>query len=89
MDALDSDILIRELRADEEKTLRAFYGKNLGIIDTIIFNLSFSDVLKSAYRVMGTTFIATKSDRIVGSFSVKVQTYREKQVGLSIKRIEE
>ena len=61
MNALDSDILIREMRADEEKTVREFYGKNLGMINTISFNLSFSDVLKCSRRGMGTTFLSNKN----------------------------
>lgn len=78
---MDSEILIREIRQGEEEAVKEFFEKNLGIIDTLVFNLSFKDVLKSARRGMGTTFVATKEDRIVGSFSVRLQDYREKQVG--------
>jgi len=78
---LDSDILIREISLEEEKAVRDFFEKNLGIIDTIIFNLSFGDVLKSTRHGMGTTFVATKGEKIVGSFSVRLQTHRGKRVG--------
>lgn len=78
---MNSDILIREISLEEENAVKEFFEKNLGFIDTIIFDLSFGDVLKSTRRGMGTTFVATKGEKIIGSFSVRLQTHQGKRVG--------
>ena len=48
MGAADSEVSIRQILPGEEKTVREFFEKNLGIIDSIIFQLSVGHAMESA-----------------------------------------
>jgi len=81
MGAADSEILIRGIAADEEEKVIELYDRNLGIIDRLVFTLSFRDVVKSARSGLGATFVAIIGSKVVGSLSVRPQRHRGKRVG--------
>lgn len=66
---------------EEEKEVRGLFSRSLGIIDRVVFNLSFSEALKSSRENRGTTLVAEYDGKIVGSFSLRIQLISKKKVG--------
>jgi hypothetical protein len=64
---------------DEEKEVRGLFSRSLGIIDRVVFNLSFSEALKSSRENRGTTLVAEYDGKIVGSFSLRIQLISKKK----------
>ncbi len=74
-------VLVREMLPNEKGDVEKLFGRSLGIVDRIVFQLSFEDALKSAQKQSGGTLAAEYDGKIVGSVSMRVQLIRGKQTG--------
>jgi GNAT superfamily N-acetyltransferase len=72
---------VREMLPDERADVEGLFGRSLGIVDRIVFLLSFEDAMKSARRQSGGSLVAEYDGRIVGCVSVRIQLIGGKRTG--------
>ena len=73
--------IVREMLPDEKADVEELFSRSLGLVDRIIFLLSFEDALKSAQKQSGGSLVAVYNDRIVGSVSMKFQLFEGERTG--------
>ena len=78
---MDHKVSIREILPGEERGVREFFERNLGLIDRF-FAVAFGDALKSALKKLGTSLVAVCKGKIVGSASLRIHVYADKRIGL-------
>ena len=74
-------ILVREMQPSEKGNVEKLFGRSLGIIDRIVFQLSFEDAQKSVRKQSGGTLTAEYDGKIVGAVSMRIQTLKDKRIG--------
>jgi GNAT superfamily N-acetyltransferase len=74
-------VLVREMLPGEKADVEELFSRSLGLVDRIVFLLSFEDALKSAQKQSGGNLVAVYNDRIVGSVSMRVQLISGKRTG--------
>lgn len=72
---------IREMQPAEKVAVEKLFTSSLGIIDRIVFKLSFDGAQKSALRQSGGTLIAEYDGKIVGAVSMRIQSIKAAQAG--------
>jgi Zn-dependent protease/GNAT superfamily N-acetyltransferase len=65
-------VLVREMLPNERTDVEALFSRSLGLINRIVFQLSFEDALKKAQKQSGGCLVAVCKSRIVGSVSMKI-----------------
>jgi GNAT superfamily N-acetyltransferase len=73
--------LVREMLPDEKADVEELFSRSLGLVDRIVFLLSFEDALKSAQKRSGGSLVAVHGGRIVGSVSMRIQPIGGKWTG--------
>lgn len=73
--------LIREMLPDEKGAVEKFFARNLGVIDRIVFGISFEETRKSARKQNGGTIVAEQNSKIVGTVSMRIQYIRGELTG--------
>ncbi|KON32684.1 MAG: hypothetical protein AC479_06975 [miscellaneous Crenarchaeota group-6 archaeon AD8-1] len=73
--------LVREMLIDEKDAVKKFFARNLGIVNRIVFELSFEEAQKSAKNQKGGTLIAEHNNEIVGTVSIKIQHIKGEPTG--------
>ncbi len=66
---------------NEKGDVEKLFGRSLGIIDRIVFQLSFEDAQKSSKKQSGVTLVAEYDGTIVGSVSMRIQRVRGEFTG--------
>jgi Zn-dependent protease/N-acetylglutamate synthase-like GNAT family acetyltransferase len=74
-------VLVREMQPNEKGNVEKLFARSLGIIDRIVFQLSFEDAQKSAQKQGGGTLTAEYDGKIVGAVSMRIQTMKGKRTG--------
>jgi len=74
-------VLVREMQLNEKRDVEKLFARSLGIIDRIVFQLSFEDAQKSARKQSGGTLTAEYEGKIVGTVSMRIQTLKDKRTG--------
>ncbi len=74
-------VLVREMQPNEKGDVEKLFARSLGIIDRIVFQLSFEDAQKSAREQSGGTLTAEHDGKIVGAVSMRIQTLKDKRTG--------
>jgi len=69
------------MQPNEKEEVEKLLARSLGIIDRIIFQLSFEDAQRSACKKSGGTLTAEYDDKVVGAVSMRIQLIRGKRVG--------
>ncbi|MEM3090431.1 MAG: GNAT family N-acetyltransferase [Candidatus Bathyarchaeia archaeon] len=72
---------VREMLPKEEGDVKQLFARSLGIIDKIVFQLSFDEAQKSARKQRGGTLVAEYHGKIVGAVSMRIQRVKDKQTG--------
>jgi len=72
---------IREMLPDEKEAVEKFFARSLGIVDRIVFELSFEDAQKSAKKQNGGTLVAKNNSEIVGTVSMRIQRIKGELTG--------
>jgi len=72
---------VREMLPNERADVEELFARSLGIVDRIVFLLSFEDAMKSARRQSGGSLVAEYDGRIVGCVSVRVQQIGGRRTG--------
>jgi len=65
----------------EKDDVEGLFGRSLGLVDRIVFLLSFEDALKSSQRQSGGSLVAVNDGRIVGSVSVRFRLVGGRRTG--------
>jgi Zn-dependent protease/RimJ/RimL family protein N-acetyltransferase len=79
--ASEAQVLVREMLPGEEAEVEALFGRSLGLVDRVVFLISFEDALKGAQKHGGGCLVAILGGRIVGSASMRVQPIGGKRAG--------
>ena len=66
---------IREMHPNEKEAVEKLFARSLGIIDRIVFQLSFEDAQKSAKKQKGGTLIAEHGSEIVGTIDRSLEVF--------------
>jgi len=74
-------VLVREMQPNEKGSVEKLFARSLGIINRIVFQLSFEDAQKSARKQSGGTLTAEYDGKIVGAVSMRIQIVKEKRTG--------
>jgi len=74
-------VLVREMQPSEKGDVEKLFARSLGIIDRIVFQLSFEDAQKSARKQGGGTLTAEYDGKIVGTVSMRIQSVKDKRTG--------
>ena len=74
-------VLVREMLPGEKDDIEGLFGRSLGLVDRIVFLLSFEDALKSSQRQSGGSLVAVHDGRIVGSVSMRFRLVGGRQTG--------
>jgi len=69
------------MQPDEKAAVEKLFARSLGIIDRIVFELSFEEAQKSARKQEGGTLIAECNSEIVGTVSMRIQRIKGEFVG--------
>ena len=59
----ETRVLVREMLPGEKGEVEALFGRSLGLVDRIVFLLSFEDALKSSQRRSGGSLVAVHGGR--------------------------
>jgi len=65
--------LIREMLPEEKDAVEMLFARSLGLVDRIVFGLSFEEAQKSAKKQNGGTIVAEHNSEIVGTVSMRIQ----------------
>ena len=74
-------VVVREMQPNEKGDVEKLFARSLGIIDRIVFQLSFEDAQKSARKQSGGTLVAEYDGKIVGAVSMRIQIIKNKRTG--------
>lgn len=74
-------VLVREMQPNEKEDVEKLFARSLGIIDRVVFSLSFEDAVKSVKKQSGGTLTAEYDGKIVGAVSMRIQLIRGKRTG--------
>jgi GNAT superfamily N-acetyltransferase len=74
-------VLVREMQTSEKADVEDFFGRSLGLVDRIVFSLSFDEALKRARKQSGGSLVALYDGKIVGSVSMKFQLIGGRRTG--------
>jgi len=74
-------VLVREMQPIEKREVERLFARSLGIIDRIVFQLSFEDAQKSARKKSGGTLTAEYDGKIVGAVSMRIQFIQGRRIG--------
>lgn len=74
-------VLIREMQPKEKVDVEKLFKSSLGVIDKIVFKLSFESAQKSALKKSGGTLVAEDAGKIVGAVSMRIQSIKATQAG--------
>ena len=74
-------VLVREMQPNEKVNVENLLERSLGIIDRIVFQLSFEGAQESARKQSGGTLIAEYDGKIVGAVSVRIQLIKGTRTG--------
>ncbi|MEM3088286.1 MAG: GNAT family N-acetyltransferase [Candidatus Bathyarchaeia archaeon] len=69
------------MQLSEKEDVEKLFKRNLGIIDRVIFQLSFEDIQKSARKQGGNSLIAEYDGKIVGAVSMRIQEIKDSRTG--------
>jgi GNAT superfamily N-acetyltransferase len=67
----EMQVLVREMLPGEKDDVEGLFGRSLGLVDRIVFLLSFEDALKSSQRRSGGSLVAVHDGRVVGNVSMR------------------
>ena len=73
--------LVREMLPEEKEAVKKFFARNLGLVNRIVFGLSFEDAQKSAEKEKGGTLVAEYKGVIVGSVSMQIKDIKGELAG--------
>lgn len=68
----ETQVLVREMLPDERGVVEELFGRSLGPVDRLVFQLSFEDALRSAGKHGGGNLVGTFEGGIVGSVSMRI-----------------
>ena len=74
-------VLVREMLPDENEAVEKLFARSLGLLDRIVFGLSFEGAQKSAKKQNGGTLVAEYDAGIVGAVSMKIQRIKGELAG--------
>ncbi|MDH5199326.1 MAG: GNAT family N-acetyltransferase [Candidatus Bathyarchaeota archaeon] len=77
----EMQVLVREMLPGKKDDVEGLFGRSLGLVDRIVFLLSFEDALKSSQRQSGGSLVAVHDGRVVGSVSMRFQPIRGRRTG--------
>jgi len=66
---------------EEKDAVEKFFERSLGLIDRIVFGISFEEALKSAKEQRGDTLVAEHNSEIVGTVSMQIQQIKSEFAG--------
>lgn len=66
---------------NEREAVEKLFARSLGIIDRVVFGLSFEEARKSANRHCGGTLVAEIDGEIVGTVSMRIQNLKGETTG--------
>lgn len=69
------------MRLDEKATVEKLFARSLGVVDRIVFGLSFEEAQKSAKKQEGSTLVAEYNGEIVGTVSTRIQHIKGEPTG--------
>ena len=72
---------IREMLPEEKGAVEKLFARSLGIVDRIVFGLSFEEAQKSAKKQSGGTLVAEYDSEIVGAVSMRIQRIKGELTG--------
>ena len=72
---------IREMLPNEKEAVEKLFARSLGIIDRIVFQLSFEDAQKSAKKQNGSILVAEHDSEIIGTVSMRIQRIKGEPTG--------
>lgn len=75
------DVSIRDMLPSEVDDVKKLFGRSLGIVDRIVFQISFEEALSSIQKQKGGILVATYNASIVGSVSLQFQYIKGKLTG--------
>ena len=74
-------VLVSEMLPSEKDEVEELFGRSLGLVDRIVFLLSFEDALKSSKRRSGGSLVAVHDGRVVGSVSMRFRLVGGRRTG--------
>jgi len=77
----EPQISIREMFPGEKNEVERLFSRSLGILDRIVFLLSFEEAERSAKKQTGGTLVAVHEDRVMGSVCVMTRLVKEEKTG--------
>ena len=75
------DVSIRDMLPSEVDDVKKLFKRSLGIVDRIVFQISFEEALSSAQKQRGGNLVAVYNENIVGSVSLQFQYIKGKLTG--------
>ena len=69
------------MRPDEKAAVEKLFARSLGIVDKVVFGLSFEEAQKSAKKQEGGTLVTEFNSDIVGTVSIRIQNIKRKTIG--------
>ncbi len=73
--------LVREMLPEEKDAVKKFFVRNLGVVNRIIFGLSFEEAQKSARKQKGGTLVVEINSEIVGTVSMQIKHIKGELTG--------
>ena len=77
----ETQIHIRVMLPSEKSEIEKLFGRSLGLIDKIFFQLTLEGALKRAKKQLGSSLVGRLNDRIVGSVSMRIQLIGGRRAG--------
>ena len=74
-------ILVREMQPEGKGNVEKLFERSLGIIDRIVFRLSFEDAQKRARKQNGGALIAECDGKVVGAVFMRIHIIKEARIG--------
>ncbi len=69
----ETQVLVREMLPGEKDEVEGLFGRSLGLVDRIVFLLSFEDALKNSKSQSGGSLVAVHGGQVAGSVSMKIR----------------
>jgi len=80
-EAKTMQVFVREMLPDEKEAVEKLFARSLGIVDRIVFGLSFESAQNSAKKQNGGTLVGEYDGRIVGAVTMKIQRMKGELAG--------
>lgn len=74
-------LFVRDMLPSEKEAVEKLFARSLGVVDRIVFSLSFEDAQKSAKKQNGGTLVGEYDGKIVGAVSMRIQSIKGEPSG--------